>query len=158
MVVLGLAPLGRRIASGQAGRHELHLAYTNGAGVLRQSLVEAQRLGFALSDVTIRKADNSSPTACDVVHVDVFVEDIGPSPTWSASSETSPAWFAYKPRTRTGTPHSQQRGQDTPRPVTYGSGAIGVIGPARCPGQSLRAIALLCVPVNTRRNLREVSQ
>jgi putative Mg2+ transporter-C (MgtC) family protein len=73
LVVLGLAPLGRRIAGGQAGRHELHLAYTNGAGVLRRSLVEARRLGFALSDVTIRKEDHGSATASDVVHVDVLV-------------------------------------------------------------------------------------
>jgi putative Mg2+ transporter-C (MgtC) family protein len=74
IVVLGLAPLGRRISAGQAGRHQLHLAYTNGAGVLRQSLVEAHRLGFVMSDLTIRKDDGPSSETSDVVHVDVLVE------------------------------------------------------------------------------------
>jgi len=38
IVVFGLAPLGRRVTEGRAGHHELRLAYTSGAGVLRQSL------------------------------------------------------------------------------------------------------------------------
>jgi putative Mg2+ transporter-C (MgtC) family protein len=77
VVVLGLAPLGRRIAGRSNGRHQLQLVYTNGAGVLRQSLVEAHRLGFALSDLEIRKDTGDSGGAADhrrQVHVEMSVE------------------------------------------------------------------------------------
>jgi hypothetical protein len=73
--VWGLAPIGRRLAGRPGGRHQLHLAYTNGAGVLRQSLVEAHRLGFVLSDLEIRSESEAHHTDSDrTVYVDVSVE------------------------------------------------------------------------------------
>jgi putative Mg2+ transporter-C (MgtC) family protein len=73
LVVLGLAPLSRRLTGRTSGTHQLHLVYANGAGVLRQSLVEAHRLGFALSDLEIRKeSDDGGPDRH--VHVEVQVE------------------------------------------------------------------------------------
>ncbi len=63
IIVLVFPALARRLPHGRMSVTLVRLVYENGKGVLRKSLADCTRLGFSVSDVSIRPSDSRDDVA-----------------------------------------------------------------------------------------------
>lgn len=74
VIVYGYTPLAAKLPRSKRAPSQLRMSYLDGKGVLRRTLVECTRRGFAVADVSVQRTASEEP---DALGVSVLLEVTG---------------------------------------------------------------------------------